>query len=253
MKQTYQEHMSGPQPIPRVPLRLHSLQHVTFEDLAAIAPWAQARGGRCTTTRLFAGEPLPDLEAIDWLVVMGGPMNIHDEERYPWLTAEKRFIDRALAAGKTVLGICLGAQLIAHVLGAKVVRGAHPEIGWFPVVKDPEADQAAVGRALPDTFTAFHWHGDTFELPRGAVSLGSSAACACQGFIHAERVLGLQFHLETTALSATALIRHCADEIGDGPYEQSATEMLADAQRFEALNTCLVSVLDTLAGPLDGH
>lgn len=248
MKPTRHELTSGPQPIPGAALRLHSLQHVAFEDLAAIAPWTLARGGRCTTTRLFAGDPLPDLASIDWLVVMGGPMNVHDEERYPWLAAEKRFIDRALAAGKTVLGICLGAQLIAAVLGAEVVRGTHPEIGWFPVVKAPEADQTAVGRALPDTFSAFHWHGDTFELPRGAVSLGSSAACACQGFIHAERVVALQFHLETTAHSAAALIRHCADEIGKGPYEQSATEMLADSRRFETLNACLVSVLDTLAG-----
>lgn len=234
-------------------MRLHCFQHVDFEDLAAIAPWAQARGGRCTTTRLHAGDPLPDLDDIDWLVVMGGPMNIYEEERYPWLAAEKQFIHRAVATGKTVLGICLGAQLIADVLGAAVVRGPHPEIGWFPVVKDPEADRSAVGRALPNTFAAFHWHGDTFELPRGAVSLGSSEGCRYQGFVYTERVVALQFHLETTAASAIALIQHCGDEIGDGPYEQPAMEILSDSERFDALNTCLVSVLDCLVDPMDGR
>jgi GMP synthase-like glutamine amidotransferase len=153
-----------------------------------------------------------------------------------------------VAAGKTVLGICLGAQLIADVLGAAVVQGPYPEIGWFPVHKDPRANRSAVGRALPARFTAFHWHGDTFELPQGAVSLGSSEACACQGFVYDERVVGLQFHLETTADSAAALVRNCGQEIGDGPYEQPAQEILAGADLFDDLNTCLVSVLDTLGG-----
>lgn len=229
-------------------MRLHCLQHVAFEDLAAITPWAQGRGWTLTTTHLYAGDALPAAGDLDWLVVMGGPMNIHEEERHPWLAAEKQFIHQAVLAGKTVLGICLGAQLIADVLGAAVVRGPHPEIGWFPVVKDPQADRTAIGRALPARFTAFHWHGDTFELPPGAVSLGSSEACACQGFVYAERVVALQFHLETTADSAAALLGHCGHEIGDGPYEQPAPEILAEAELFDALNTSLVSVLDTLTG-----
>ncbi len=229
-------------------MRLHCLQHVAFEDLAAIAPWARGRGWTITTTHLYAGESLPVVDDLDWLVVMGGPMNIYEEKRYSWLTAEKQFIRSAVAAGKTVLGICLGAQLIADVLGAAVVQGPHPEIGWFPVHKDPRANRSAVGRALPARFTAFHWHGDTFELPQGAVSLGSSEACACQGFVYDERVVGLQFHLETTADSAAALVRNCGQEIGDGPYEQPAQEILAGADLFDDLNTCLVSVLDTLAG-----
>ena len=234
-------------------MRLHCLQHVAFEDLAAIAPWAQGRGWTITTTHLHAGQSLPAVDDLDWLVVMGGPMNIFEEDRHPWLAAEKHFIRRAVAAGKTVLGICLGAQLIADVLGAAVARGRHPEIGWFPVVKDAQADRSAVGRALPARFTAFHWHGDRFELPRGAVSLGSSAACECQGFVYAERVVALQFHLETTADSAAALVRHCGHEIGDGPYEQPAAELLAGSGPFDALHTCLVSVLEALAGPVGGR
>jgi GMP synthase-like glutamine amidotransferase len=228
-------------------MRLHSLQHVPFEHLAAIAPWAQARGWTLSTTHLYDGEALPSQDTMDWLVIMGGPMNIYEEERYPWLAAEKRFIAQAVEAGKTVLGICLGAQLIADALGAAVVRGPHPEIGWFPVRKDPEADHTAVGRMLPASFDAFHWHGDTFTLPEGAVPLGRSEACACQGFIYKERVLALQFHLETTETSAQALVKHCGDEIGDGPYEQTAAEMLAEPRRFNRLNTLMKALVDTLA------
>ena len=227
-------------------MRLHSLQHVPFEGLAAIALWARQHGWAVTTTHLYNAEPLPDLDQFDWLVVMGGPMNIHAEADHPWLAAEKAFISRAVAAGRTVLGICLGAQLLAHCLGARVTRGAHPEIGWFPVVKSPEADRTQVGRALPDPFTAFHWHGDTFTLPEGAVSLGHSDACACQGFVFDERVVGLQFHLETTPASAAALIENCGEEIGAGPYEQTPAGMLADPGRFERLHRLLSRLLDAL-------
>ena len=228
-------------------MRLHCLQHVPFEDLAAIAPWAHARGWTVTTTRLYNGDPLPELDDFEWLVIMGGPMNIFDEADHPWLAVETGFIARAVAADKTVLGICLGAQLLAHCLGARVTRGAHAEIGWFPVGKAPEADRTAVGRVLPAEFTAFHWHGDTFGLPEGASSLGSSAACACQGFVYGKRAVGLQFHLETTAASAAALIENCGTEIGDGPYEQTGEEMLADPERFKRLNAHLKAMLDALA------
>jgi GMP synthase (glutamine-hydrolysing) len=228
-------------------MRLHALQHVPFENLAAIGDWTQSRDWTVSTTHLYQGETLPAPDALDWLVVMGGPMNIYEEERYPWLAAEKHFIAQVVAAGKTVLGVCLGAQLIADALGAAVVKGPHPEIGWFPVIKDPAVDRTKVGRVLPAAFDAFHWHGDTFVLPENAVPLGRSEACACQGFIYQERVLALQFHLETTAASAEALIAHCGTDIGDGPYEQTAAEMLADPGRFDRLNALMKNLVDTLA------
>jgi GMP synthase (glutamine-hydrolysing) len=229
-------------------LRLHCLQHVDFENLAAIAAWARRRDWSLTTTHLYAGEPLPEVETLDWLLIMGGPMNIYEEDRHPWLAAEKHFIARAMAAGKTVLGICLGAQLIADRLGSRIRRGPHPEIGWFPVLKDPLADRTAVGRALPVRFDAFHWHGDTFDLPQNAVPLGESEACACQGFVYGERVVALQFHLEFTAARAAVLIEKCGAEIGHGPFEQTAAEMLADTARFDRLNELMTAVLDKLAG-----
>ncbi|MDJ0782433.1 MAG: type 1 glutamine amidotransferase [Desulfosarcinaceae bacterium] len=228
-------------------MRLHCLQHVSFENLAAIDTWAAGRGWERSTTHLYAGERLPALDDLDWLVIMGGPMNIYAEEGHPWLVAEKRLIAQAVAAGKTVLGICLGAQLLADHLGVRVVRGSHPEIGWFPVVKHREADRTAVGRALPPRFTAFHWHGDTFSLPHGCVPLGYSEACPCQGFVFQERVVALQFHLEFTAQRAAAVIDHCGAELIGGPYVQSAEEMLADSGRFERLNTRMAALLDALA------
>jgi len=189
---------------------------------------------------------LPDLGEIDWLVVMGGPMNIYEEDRYPWLIEEKRLIETAVAAGKTVLGICLGAQLIASVLGAAVVRNRVKEIGWFPVTATATAERSRVGRALPTQLAAYHWHGDTFELPVGAVQLARSRACEQQGFSYQDRVVALQFHLETTPESARALIEHCAGEIQEGPYIQSPEEMLAEPGRFLAANRVMASLLATL-------
>ena len=226
--------------------RIHFFQHVPFEASGMIDTWAQDRGFLSTTTRFFDGQKA-DMQDADWLVIMGGPMNIYEEDRHPWLAAEKTVIARAMAAGKTVLGICLGAQLIADLLGSRVRRGAHPEIGWFPVDKDPLADQTTVGRALPTRFDAFHWHGDTFDLPRGAVPLGSSEACACQGFVYDERVVALQFHLEFTVDRAAAVISNCGNEIGRGPYMQTAADMLAEPDRFDRLNELMATFLDGLA------
>ncbi len=186
-------------------MKLHYLQHVPFEGLGIIENWAVSNGFEISCTRLFADEKLPDIGSFDWLVVMGGPMGIYDHEAHPWLMAEKQLIKNTIDAGKTVLGICLGAQLIADVLGAKVYPGPQKEIGWFPL--------QGSNPLLPETLTAFHWHGDTFEIPKGATHLASSAACKNQGFIYNGRVVGLQFHLETTPQSMEALIENCGDEL----------------------------------------
>jgi len=112
-----------------------------------------------------------------------------------------------------VLGICLGAQLMAHVLGAEVKPNASKEIGWFPVGLSEGAKATWLGRVCPESFTPFHWHGDTFGIPDGAVPLGSSAACANQGYLWRERALGLQFHPEVTPASLDSLIGACGGEL----------------------------------------
>jgi len=234
-------------------MKLHWLQHVPFEGLGIIQEWTDANGFEISCTRLFAGEQLPEIETFDWLVVMGGPMGIYDHEDHPWLAAEKQFIKTAVDAGKTILGICLGAQLIADVLGAKVYPGPEKEIGWFPIQRTEGAP-----KIIPDELTAFHWHGDTFEVPDGAVRLASSEICKNQGFVYNDRVVALQFHLETTPESMEALIKNCADELpcSDAPlqrnaarsriYIQTAEQMRSAVSNIENINTSMKGLLDQL-------
>lgn len=225
-------------------MRIHLLQHVAFEGLGSIEEWARANKAEITASRLFAGEELPVVDGFDWLVVMGGPMNIYQEESYPWLAAEKAFIAEAIGAGKIVLGVCLGAQLIADCLGAAVTRNRQREIGWFPLT----SVHPAVRDIIPDGAVVMHWHGDTFALPAGAQLLASSEACDHQGFIYQQgRVVGLQFHLETTAASLAALIEHGSDDLTPaGPYIQNASEMQADPARFTAINQMMAALLTRL-------
>jgi len=225
-------------------MKLHYLQHVPFEGPGYIEEWAAFRGMQPTCTRLYADEPLPSTDSFDWLVVMGGPMGIYDHKEHPWLADEKAFLRQSIEAGKTVIGICLGAQLIADVLGASVYPGAHKEIGWFTVRRNPEAPEW-----MPKEFMAFHWHGDTFDLPPDTVPLGSSDACENQGFIYQGRVIALQFHLESTHQSIEALIGNCAHELVDGPFIQSAMQIRSSFSELTAMNVTLSELLDQLPAP----
>lgn len=223
-------------------MRMHYLQHVAFEGPAAIADWARDRGHALTGTRLDRGAPLPRLADFDWLVVMGGPMGVADVGEYSWMTAELRLIREAVETGKIVLGVCLGAQLIAHAVGARVYRASNREIGWFPVEAiDGEVEDAFDG--LPPRFTPLHWHGDTFELPAGAIHLARGPACPNQAFQLGPRVLGLQFHLEATPESVGALVDHCAEEIGDGPWEMAPEAIRDCATRCADVAPVLQAVL----------
>lgn len=229
-------------------MRLHFFLHVPFEKPAAILTWAHHRGALVSATRFFKGETPPSLDALDWLIVMGGPMNIYEEEQYPWLAEEKRFIRACIGGGKKVLGICLGAQLIADVLGGPVTRNPEKEIGWMDVLRRETPGQATAFDALPERFTALHWHGDTFAIPPGAVHLASSEACANQAFAYDGRVYGLQFHLESTQESVGELLVHCAGEIVPAPFIQSTEAIRAGAQEHaDESNRMLFQFLDALA------
>ena len=228
-------------------MHVHWLQHVPFEGLGSIAPWLENKGYEVTVTRLHAGEKPPCDADFDWLIVMGGPMNIYQQAEYPWLMEERLCIKRAIKAGKKVLGICLGAQLIADVLMARVYGNEQREIGWYSINLTTEAEALAVFNGFSQNIEAFHWHGDTFGIPEGAALSATSEACGQQAFVYGDRVVGLQFHLETTAESATALIEHCGSEIEDGGrYVQQAEEMLADDSRFARLNQWMDQLLDNL-------
>jgi len=227
-------------------MRLHWFQHVPFEELGAIAPWAQARGHAVSVTRLFLDEPLPSIDTFDWLVIMGGPMGVYDGAQFPWLKTETEFIGQAIARGKRVLGICLGAQLIAAALGARVYPNKQKEIGWLPIRLTPEGTRSEYFDAAPAPFPVFHWHGDTFDLPARAVRLAESDACANQAFQYGDRVVGLQFHLEVTPEGVERLIGHCGHELVDGPTIQTREQLRAGRSEIGRLNGRMERLLDRL-------
>ena len=228
-------------------MHLHYLQHVAFEDAANIAAWAKERGHRLTHTRLDLGQPLPEPDAIDWLVVMGGPMNVDEHDLYPWLAGEKEFIRRAIDRGIRVLGVCLGGQLISTVLGGRVTRNRQKEIGWFPVTLTEAAAASPIFCRLPRQAPAFHWHGDTFSIPPGAVHLARSEGCDHQAFQYGRRVVALQFHWDYSPASVETMIRHCGDELLAAAGIQSAETMLAGAERFLETKALLYEMLDGMA------
>ena len=228
-------------------MKIHYLQHVPFEGLASIEHWAKSKGHALSSTQFYKDEPLPNAGDIDWLVVMGGPMNIYEDNKYPWLTQEKRFIEQAIENEKIILGICLGWQLIADVLGAKVFPNPDKEIGWFPIELTSQAKSSKVFNVLPNPFTVFHWHGDTFDLPKGATRMAMSKGCQNQAFIYGERVVGLQFHLESTKASVQAMIENCADEIVEGKYIQKPDEMRSHQDNFRKINEAMHTLLDRLS------
>jgi GMP synthase-like glutamine amidotransferase len=188
---------------------------------------------------------LPDINTFDFLVVMGGPMGVYDEDKYTWLTPEKEFIKKSILAGKAVLGICLGAQLIAGVLGVKVYKNSNKEIGWFPVRKNTKSE-AKDTRLFPDDFLAFHWHGDTFDIPEGATRIGESDACKNQGFIYEKRLMALQFHLDTTQSGIENLIKNCGNELISGPYIQQADKIRQGNKYIPESNWLMYNALDYL-------
>lgn len=214
-----------------------------------MAAWAESRGLQVTRTRIYDEEPLPQPQDCGILAILGGPMGVHDVVACPWMDAELHYIEKALQCGTPILGICLGAQMLAHVLGADVHDNPHREIGWFSVdhvVSDHAMD---IHNVLADQVTAFHWHGQTFDIPRGAVHLARSEACNNQAFLYGDHALALQYHLETTPQAAQALIDHCAEEMIPGPFVQSPDAILARPERFTAMGAHMTKLLDWLTRP----
>jgi GMP synthase (glutamine-hydrolysing) len=225
-------------------MQVHSLEHAPNESAGRIADWARARGHRFATTRLDLGEPIPSVDDVDLLVIMGGGMNVYQHRDFPWLIDEKRLIARAVARDKAMLGVCLGAQLIADVLGGKVVQNSHKEIGWFPVRfidRKPPFDR------FPDECTVFHWHGDTFELPARARRVAESEGCAGQAFIFGDRVVGLQFHIELTHAAALAFCEGMESELQPARFVQTREQIAAEVPDLSVTDAALWELLDQLA------
>lgn len=226
-------------------MRAHYLQHVPFEGLGSIAGWLEKAGYDISRSRLYASETLPNIDQLDLLVIMGGPMSVNDEQDFPWLVAEKEFIYEVIQAGIPVLGVCLGAQLIASAMGAAVYQNQEKEIGWFAVEAVDSGDTSTFN--FPATAEVFHWHGETFDLPVGAKLLASSKACQNQAFQIGTSVIGLQFHLETTAESARDIVENCGGELVSAPFIQSEREILAASpEHYQEINQIMDRLLKYL-------
>ncbi|MEP6627076.1 MAG: type 1 glutamine amidotransferase [Ginsengibacter sp.] len=228
-------------------LRIHYFQHVPFEGLGNIEEWASVNGHELSSTKFYLDPALPAPDSFDWLIIMGGPMSISDEQKYSWLIAEKQFIKQAIAAGKTVIGICLGSQLLAETLGAKVYPNDQKEIGWFPIKFTSEASSQALFSNLENPAIVFHWHGDTFDLPPHAIHLAHSEASKNQAFLYQKKVLGLQFHLEMSEATLKTMIENGRSELIEGKYVQSEAMILSQKEFMVSNKKLLFTILDRLA------
>ncbi len=257
------------------PLRVHYFQHIQDEGLGSPTAWLQRQGARVSSTpffRLRIGEDvcpattapcgaatlvLPSHDDVDLLIIMGGEMSVNDEGKYPWLVAEKRWIRQYIDLGKPVIGLCLGAQLIASSLGAAVRRNPLKEVGWWPIKGHATVSGQAHHFQFPSTVTALCWHEDTYALPDGAVHLAANEACAQQAFQYGERVLGFQFHPESTPRNLQLfLVDSGYQHLGASPdshrYIQPPAQIAhATPQDFEAGNQLLERALDFVTRKID--
>jgi len=222
------------------------LQHVPYETPGCIENWINEKSYSYKITKLFNGETLPEVSGIDWLIVMGGPMSVNDTEKFPWLIDEKHFIREAAGKGKVVIGICLGSQLIAEVLGSRVYKNAEKEIGWFPVIKSSDRANSPLLKKFNNTETVFHWHGDTFDIPEGSLHTFTSRACRNQCFIYNERVLGLQFHVEVTEDLLESMLVNGLEEIVPAQYIQDVDSIRNGTSNIKRNNELMYSILDEL-------
>jgi GMP synthase-like glutamine amidotransferase len=226
-------------------MKAHVLQHVPFEDIGSIRSWLEARQAEITYTQFWGDDTLPKLEGLDLLIVLGGPMSANDEEAFPWLPLEKQYIREAVQKGIPTLGICLGAQLIASAMGARIYKHAHKEIGWFDITATPYGENCF---RFPKRCLAFHWHGETFDLPPGAIHLAKSSGCENQAFQIGRHVIGLQFHLEIMPENVYALIDNCRGELIPGPYIQIEEKLRqVAAPTYAKINSVMSDLLSYIA------
>lgn len=227
-------------------MKIHILQHVPFEGPGHILKWASQHNISLSYTLFFEKQhQLPEIDQFDAVVVMGGPMSVEDENRYPWLLPEKIFIRKCILAGKKILGICLGAQLASSCLGASVYPAAHKEIGWHQVQVNAQfSAQNWLSKLFEEGPVVFHWHGDKFDLPEGAQDLLASAANNHQAYLYQDKILALQFHLEATEKTIADLLFHCKGDLIPSAYVQSADEIKAQLANVPPINKLMEKILN---------
>ena len=232
-------------------LRVCIFEHVPFEELGSIESWLKGKNAQVDFCRVYAKDPLPIIEKYELFIFLGGSMSANDERHYPWLVEEKTYIRELVALNKAVIGICLGAQIIADAMGGRVYHNYTNEIGWFDVHLNPEAGNPL---QLPETMTVFHWHGETMELPPQAKLLASSQQCHNQVYLLNERVLGTLCHFEATRESTYSTLLHCMDELSGetGSFVQDSEEIQSQSdEHYEQMTEWMFRILDFVTRSLD--
>ena len=227
-------------------MHIHYFQHDHFEDLGYIGDWAEAHNFTTSATRFDLKPELPSLDDFDWLVVLGGKMGVNDSDKYPWITSEIEFIKQAIVAGKIVIGVCLGSQLLASALGARVYKNSEPEMGFWPIKFSHQAQQDNVFRYFPENLEVMHFHFDTFTLPEGAILMAGSTVTPVQAFRYGKNVFALQFHPEITESNLPVFIKELETEIIPGTFVQNPQEMLQKINYCSINNDFFWKVLDEI-------
>ncbi|TDT71871.1 GMP synthase-like glutamine amidotransferase [Hypnocyclicus thermotrophus] len=222
-------------------MNIFCIKHVSFEDPGIIENWAIKNNYTFKYIKMYENYKLPNINDIDILVILGGPMNIYEEKQYPFLKEEKTFIKQVINANKKIIGICLGAQLIADLLGSKVVKNKEKEIGWFNVKK---VSNHKFLYNVPTEFKTMHWHGDKFLIPDKAEKIFESEACDNQGFIF-NNIIALQFHLEMKKENIISIIDNSNDELTENKnYIQSKNQILNQLENIEINNKIMQTILE---------
>lgn len=228
-------------------MHIHLIQHVSFEGPGAIAMWADIGGHSLEILHPYRTNTLPDSKDVEVLILMGGPMSVHDEPTHPWLVNEKHLLRNVIAEGKPVLGVCLGAQLIAEQLGAAVTPANEKEFGWFPVYSSPH--DSPIFASFPEKLTVLHWHGEQFDLPDGAIRIAQNSACPIQAFEWAGHVAALQFHLEMTSDSLDKICGASASDLGSiGRFVAREYDIRNSLHYLGSCHRALYAILNTLTG-----
>jgi GMP synthase (glutamine-hydrolysing) len=211
--------------------RVLALQHAESENLGTIEDTLKTAGVAFDYVRTFEGQPVPaNIHGLSGLIVMGGPMGVYETDRFPFLLNEMKLIEDFLKAQKPILAVCLGSQLLAATLGATVRKGREKEIGWFPIQLGPASGQDHLWSNQPSRFVAYHWHGDVFDLPNGAVTLASSALTPVQSYRFGDRAYGILFHMEVTERHIVRMLDQFAGEIQE--EKLNPAEILEQAKSF---------------------
>jgi GMP synthase-like glutamine amidotransferase len=223
-------------------MRIHCLQHSHLGGEIYLPTWAAEQGHDWTSSIVPSIPSLPAPEDLDCLMVLGGPMSVWQEDKHPWLKEEKRLLEDLIEAGKPILGICLGAQLLADVLGARTYTGEHQEIGWRRVEATAESRTHPAGVVLPDAFETFLWHGDSFDIPEGATHLARSAAFESQAFVYGQ-AMALQFHLEVRPDWVRRIAARDAGELRTSGHVQPLEMILGKPEELYSANNAIMERL----------